>query len=83
MLQVLFYDSVCLQLFYTVIFMFHFPYMDVYFKLPISKIIHIATYIYTIKRMIFYMYIWIIFENGRYKVDIQNIKITVTFIYCI
>ena len=25
----------------TVIFMFHLPYMDVYFNLPISKIIHI------------------------------------------
>ena len=27
--------------FYTVIFMFHLSYMDVYFNLPISKIIHI------------------------------------------
>ena len=27
--------------FYTVIFMFHLPYMDVFFNLPISKIMHI------------------------------------------
>ena len=99
--------------FCTVIFMFHLPYMDVYFNLPISKIIHI--YIYTNKRLIyegncqdsrtrgswwkifkilstmslvstilaitfiirlhcgqhirliFYMYMWIIFEIGRLK----------------
>ena len=31
--------------FYTVIFMFHLPYIDVYFNLPISKIIHMV-YIY-------------------------------------
>ena len=49
--------------FYTVIFMFHLPYMDVYFNLPISKIIHI----YTNTRLILYMYMWIIFEIGRLK----------------
>ena len=33
--------------FYTVIFMFHLPYMDVYFNLQISKIIHIYIQIKT------------------------------------
>ena len=35
--------------FYTVIFMFHLPYMNVYFNLPILKIIHIYIYIYKLK----------------------------------
>ena len=43
--------------FYTVIFMFYLAYMDVFFNLPISKIIHIAIYIYIYKYKInFYMY---------------------------
>ena len=50
--------------FYTVIFMFHLPYMDVYFNLPISKIIHI--YI-QIKDWFFYLYMWIIFKIGSLK----------------
>ena len=45
--------------------MIHFLYMDVYFDLPISKIIHVS--IYTNKRPIFYMYMWIIVEIGRLK----------------
>ena len=49
--------------FYVVICMLYPPYMDVYFNLPISKIINI--YIYTNKTLIFYMYMWIIFEIGR------------------
>ena len=57
--------------FYTVIFMFHLPYMDVFFNLPISKIIYIYIYIYiyiaTNKRLIFHMYMWIIFEISRLK----------------
>ena len=40
--------------FYTVIFIFHLPYMDVYFNLPISKIIHI--YIYKLKTDFLYVY---------------------------
>ena len=62
MLQVFIYVSVWLHFFYIVIFMFHLPYMDVNFNLPISKIIHI--YIQKI-RLLFvyiYIYIWIIFE---------------------
>ena len=45
--------------------MFHLPYMDVYFNLLISKIIHI--HIATEKGLIFYMHMWIIFEIGRLK----------------
>ena len=43
--------------------MFHLPYMDVYINLPISEIIHI----YTNKRLIFHVYMWIIFEIDRLK----------------
>ena len=53
--------------FYTVIIMFHLPYMDVTLIYHSQKIIHIYIYIYIYiyKRLIFYMYMWIIFEIGR------------------
>ena len=41
MLQVFFMLQFAYSDFYTVIFMFHLPYMDVYFNLPISKNFHI------------------------------------------
>ena len=52
--------------FYIVIFMFHLPYMDVYFNLPISKKFPYI-YIYTNEKLISYMYMWIIFKIGRLK----------------
>ena len=61
-------------IFTQLFFMFHLPYIDVYFNLPISKIIHI--YIYTFRRLIPYMYMWKIFEIGRLKyVDIHVGKV--------
>ena len=55
--------------FYTVIFMFHHPYMDVYFNLPILK-----NYPYAYKKSVFYLYIYVdnFFGKTHSKAHIIN-----------
>ena len=62
-----FYVSACLQFFLHSYFMFHLPYMDVYFNLPIKNYPHI----YPNKRLIFYMYMWICLFECFSLIDIR------------
>ena len=67
--------------FYTIIFMFHFAcdwranvtqlFLCLTFRIWMSTLIYqsqkLSIYMYTNKRLIFHMYMWIIFEIGRLK----------------